>query len=165
MLLLFVWQLFLQRLYWTCCLYKHPQWLQFSSLSTLQTSYTHSWVLRVIRSIIHHYSTCQVIKIQVKAKKLSWCIRTWCLILLKWRLGLVTLDYWQHICDLGDRGPSELAVVIVEVRRRSWWPCSWFELHHVRDGEQRLLVSALVLVTWAVTRPLVGVTIWIRGDC
>jgi hypothetical protein len=27
------------------------------------------------------------------------------------------------------------------------------------------LVSALVLVTWEVTIPLVGVTTWIRGDC
>jgi hypothetical protein len=26
-------------------------------------------------------------------------------------------------------------------------------------------VSALVLMTWEVTRPLVGVTTWIRGDC
>jgi hypothetical protein len=26
-------------------------------------------------------------------------------------------------------------------------------------------VSALVLVTWEVTRPLVGVTTWIRDDC
>jgi hypothetical protein len=26
-------------------------------------------------------------------------------------------------------------------------------------------VSALILVTWEVTRPLVGVTTWIRGDC
>jgi hypothetical protein len=25
-------------------------------------------------------------------------------------------------------------------------------------------VSALILVTWEVTRPLVGVTTWIRGD-
>jgi hypothetical protein len=61
--------------------------------------------------------------------------------------------------------PSELVVVIVEARRRSWWPCSWFELHHAGDGERRLLVSVLVLVTWEVTRPFVGVTTWIRGDC
>jgi hypothetical protein len=26
-------------------------------------------------------------------------------------------------------------------------------------------VSALVLVTWEVTRPLMGVTTWIIGDC
>jgi hypothetical protein len=26
-------------------------------------------------------------------------------------------------------------------------------------------VNALFLVTWEVTRPLVGVTMWIRGDC
>jgi hypothetical protein len=26
-------------------------------------------------------------------------------------------------------------------------------------------VSALILVTWEVTRPLVGVTTWIKGDC
>jgi hypothetical protein len=148
-----------------CYLYKHPQWLQFSSLSTLQTSYTHSWVLRATRSIIHHHSTCQVIKIQVKAKRLSWCIRTWCSILLKWRLGLVNLGDLQHLGDLGDRGPSELAVMIVEARRRSWWPCSWFELHHAGDGERWLLVSTLIFVTWEVTRPLVGVTTWIRGDC
>jgi hypothetical protein len=164
-LLLFVWQLFLQRLYWTCCLYKRPQWLQFSSLSTLQTSYTHSWVLRATRSIIHHHSTCQVIKIQVKAKRLSWCNRTWCSILLKWRLGLVTLGDWQHLGGLVDRGPSELTVVIVEARMRSWWPCTWFELHHARDGERRLLVSALILMTWVVTRPFVGVTTCFMGDC
>jgi hypothetical protein len=65
-----------------------------SALSTLQTLHTHSWGLRATRSIIHHHSTCQVIKIQVKAKRLSWCICSWCLILLKWRLGLVTLGDW-----------------------------------------------------------------------
>jgi hypothetical protein len=26
-------------------------------------------------------------------------------------------------------------------------------------------MSALILVTWEVTRPLVGVTMWIMGDC
>jgi hypothetical protein len=54
---------------------------------------------------------------------------------------------------------------VVEARRRSWRPCTWFELHHAGDGEWGLLVSALVLVTWEVTRPLVGVTTWIMGDC
>jgi hypothetical protein len=122
-----------------------------SSLSTLQTLYTHSWVLRATRSIIHHHSTCQVIKIQVKAKRLSWCIHSWCSILLKWRLGLVTLGDLQHLGGLGDRGPSELAVVIVEARRRSWWPCSWFELHHAGDGKWRLLVSAHCLCDMGVT--------------
>ena len=34
-----------------------------------------------------------------------------------------------------------------------------------RDGERRLLVSTLVLVTWEVTRLLVSVTTWIRGVC
>jgi hypothetical protein len=136
-----------------------------ASIQLALDSYTHSWVLRATRSIIHHHSSCQVIKIQVNAKRLSWCIRTWCSILLKWRLELVTLGDWQDLGGLGDRSPSELAVMIVEAQRRSWWPCSWFELHHAGDGEQRLLVSALILVTWEVTRPLVGVTTWIRGVC
>jgi hypothetical protein len=112
-----------------------------STLSTLQTLNTHSWGLRATRRIFHHHSTCQVIKIQVEAKRFSWGIHSWCSILLKWRLGLVTLGDWQHLCGLGDRGPSELAVVIVEARRRSWWPCTWFELHHARDGKRRLLMS------------------------
>ena len=43
--------------------------------------------------------------------------------------------------------------------------CTWLELHHAGDGERRLLVSALVLVTWEVTVPLVGVTTWTRGVC
>jgi hypothetical protein len=34
--------------------------------------------------------------------------------------GLATLGDWQHLGGLDDWGPSELAVVIVEVRRRSW---------------------------------------------
>jgi hypothetical protein len=53
---------------------------------------------------------------------------------------------------------------IVEAQRRSWWPCTWFDLHYVGDGERGLLVSALILMTWEVTIPLVGVTMWIRGD-
>jgi hypothetical protein len=36
----FFWQPFLQRLYWTCCLYKSPQWLPFSSLDSLDIKYT-----------------------------------------------------------------------------------------------------------------------------
>jgi hypothetical protein len=95
-----------------------------SALSTLQTLNTHSWGLRATRRIFHHHSSCQVIKIQVEAKRLSWGIHSWCSILLKWRLELVTLGDWQHLGGLGDRGPSELAVVIVEARRRSWWPCT-----------------------------------------
>ena len=49
-----------------------------------------------------------------------------------------------------------------------WEPkkvCTWLELHHAGDGERRLLVSTLVLVTWEVTRLLVSVTTWIRGVC
>jgi hypothetical protein len=131
----FFWQLFLQWLYWTCCPYKRPNGF-YSALSTLQTLNTHSWGFRATRRIFHHHSACQVIKIQVEDKKLSWGICSWCSILLKWMLWLVTL---------GDRGSSELAVVIVEARRRSWWPCTWFELHHARDGKRRLLVSAYCL--------------------
>jgi hypothetical protein len=36
----FFWQTFLQRLYWTCCLYKRPQWLPFSSLDSPDIKYT-----------------------------------------------------------------------------------------------------------------------------
>jgi hypothetical protein len=36
----FFWQLFLERLYWTCCLYKRPQWLSFSSLGSPNIKYT-----------------------------------------------------------------------------------------------------------------------------
>jgi hypothetical protein len=36
----FFWQLFLQWLYGTCCLYKHPQWLPFSSLDSPDIKYT-----------------------------------------------------------------------------------------------------------------------------
>ena len=49
-----------------------------------------------------------------------------------------------------------------------WEPeevCTWLELHHARDGERRLLVSAQVSVTWEVTRLLVSVKTWIRGVC
>jgi hypothetical protein len=113
-----------------------------SALSTLQTLNTHSWGLRATRRIFHHHSSCQVIKIQVEAKRLSLGIRSWCSILLKWRLGFVTLGDWQHLSGLSDRGPSKLVVVIVEARMMSWWPCTWFELHHVGDGKRRLLVSA-----------------------
>jgi hypothetical protein len=55
-----------------------------SALSTLQTLNTHSWGLRATRRIFHHHSTCQAIKIQMEAKRLSWGIHSWCSILLKW---------------------------------------------------------------------------------
>jgi hypothetical protein len=138
----FFWQLFLQRLYWTCCLYKRPQWFSFSSFDSPDIKYT---LLRFESNKENISSSCQVIKIQVEAKRLSWDIHSWCSILLKWKLCLVTLGDWQHLAGLDDRGHSEIAVVIVDAWRRSWWPCTWFELHHVGDGKQRLLVSAYYL--------------------
>jgi hypothetical protein len=109
----FFWQLFFQRLYWTYCLYKRPQWLSFSSLDSTDIKYT-LFRFESNKENISSSSTCQVIKIQVEAKRLSWGIRSWCSMLLKWRLGLVTLGDWQHLGGLGDRGPLELAAVIVD---------------------------------------------------
>ena len=48
-----------------------------------------------------------------------------------------------------------------------WEPeevCTWLELHHA-GMVNGLLVSALVSVTWEVTRLLVIVTMWIRDVC
>ena len=48
-----------------------------------------------------------------------------------------------------------------------WEPeevCTWLELHHA-GMVNGLLVSALISVTWEVTRLLVSVTTWIRGVC
>jgi hypothetical protein len=74
-----------------------------------------------------------------------------------WWLAAPRRSSWSRSFEAyrGDCGsPKEVLVILFMV-----WapPC--------RDGERRLLVSAFVLVTWEVTRPLVGVTTWIRGDC
>ena len=57
---------------------------------------------------------------------------------------------------------SELANWLWELEEEF---CTWHELHHAGDGERRLLVNALVLVTWEVTILFVSVTMWIRGVC
>jgi hypothetical protein len=135
----FFWQLFLQRLYWTCCLYKHLQWRPFSSLDSPDIKYTllgfESNKKNISSSSIlsSHQDSSEGQEIELGNSFLVFDPAQ-----VK---GLVTLGDWQHLGGLGDRGPSELAVVIVEARRRSWWPYSWFELHHAGDGKRRLLVS------------------------
>jgi len=62
-----------------------------------------------------------------------------------------------------------MGVFLSELANWLWEPeeevCTWLELHHAGDGERRLFVSALVLVTWEVTILFVSVTSWIRGVC
>ena len=80
-------------------------------------------------------------------------------------LSVSILGDWQHLGDLGDRGPSELAVEIVEAQGSS---CTRFELHRAGDGKRRLLVSTHCLCDMGgdiTPCALVGVTTWIRGDC
>ena len=90
------------------------------------------------------------------------CIRSWWSVLAQVK-ALACYSWW-----------------LAAPRRSCWLRCFFWSLPRIvgarrslyvawapprRDGEQRLLVSTLVSVTWEVTRLLVSVTTWIRGVC
>jgi hypothetical protein len=140
-----------------------------SALSRIRTLHTYPRALRAHRTSFIHLWSSQVIKNLTKAKRLrrSSFVHHFLVIGSCSSEGqdLLLLVIGSTLVILVIRVTFRACQGVVEVRRRSWWLCTWFELHHAGDGERRLLVSTLVLVTWEVTRPLVGVTTWIRGDC
>jgi hypothetical protein len=143
----------------------------FTVLGSRQHPNTHT----IVKSHLEpHHITHLFIQSRSKIKDLSRekleCIRSWWSVLAQvkvlacysWWLASPRRSWWSGCF-------SRSLPRIVGARRRRlyvvWSPPR-------RDGERRLLVSALVLVTWevtklfvSVTKLFVSVTTWIRGVC
>ena len=156
---------FLQRLY-SCELPIYtPPMGHFATLDTRQYPYTHTIVKSHLE--LHHSHTCAFNQSRSKIKDLSReklvCIRSWWSVLAQvkalacysWWLASPRRSWWSRCF-------SRSLPRIVGARRRRLY-VAWSPPR--RDGERRLLVSALVSVTWEVTILFVSVTTWIRGVC
>jgi hypothetical protein len=121
------------------------------ALSRIRTLHTYSRALRAPRASFIHLWSRQDINNQANAKRLRRSSFMHPFLVIEscsskgQDLLILVIDSTYAILVIGVTFGA--CQCVVEARRRSWWPCTWFEFHHARYGELRLLVSALVLVT------------------